>query len=104
MSARPGSASTPPPAPCRGRSPPWAPSPTTRHSGWSGRGGRPRSAPDGMLAHLRDTYPIETAWAPAWAGDELRRARAGAWEARLAAIRATAEATTAARHGRREEA
>jgi hypothetical protein len=33
--------------------------------------------PDGMLAHLRDTYPIEIVWAPRWAGDELRQARTG---------------------------
>jgi AAA domain-containing protein len=63
-----------------------------------------RGMPGGMLAHLRDTYPIETAWAPPWAGDELRQARTGAWDARLAALRATAEADAAARHGRRDEA
>jgi len=34
--------------------------------------------PDGRLLHVRDTYPIETAWAPQWAGDELRQVRAGA--------------------------
>jgi len=43
-------------------------------------------------AYLRDTYPAETAWAPMWVGDELRQVRAGAWEARLAAARAGAEA------------
>ena len=48
--------------------------------------------PDGLLLHLRDTYPIETAWAPPWVGDELRQVRAGARDARLAALRATAEA------------
>ena len=48
-----------------------------------------RGMPDGTLLHLRDTYPIETAWAPQWAGDELRQVRAGAADARLAAIRAT---------------
>jgi len=31
-----------------------------------------RGMPDGKLLHLRDTYPIETAWAPQWVGDELR--------------------------------
>jgi AAA domain len=56
-----------------------------------------RGMPDGRLLHLRDTYPIETAWAPAWVGDELRQVRAAAWEARLAGMRAAAEAT-AARH------
>jgi hypothetical protein len=29
-----------------------------------------RGMPDGRLLHLRDTYPIETAWAPQWVGDE----------------------------------
>jgi hypothetical protein len=32
-----------------------------------------RGMPDGTLLHLRDTYPIETAWAPPWVGDELRQ-------------------------------
>jgi hypothetical protein len=63
-----------------------------------------RGMPDGRLAHLRDTYPVETAWAPRWTGDELRQARVGAWDARLAAIRATAEAGAATRHGRHDEA
>jgi hypothetical protein len=63
-----------------------------------------RRMKDGMLAHLRDTYPIETAWAPPWRGDELRRARTGAWDARLAATRATAEAGAATRQDRRDEA
>ncbi len=58
---------------------------------------------DGRLLRLRDTYPIETAWAPPWAGDELRQARAAARDARLAALRATAEAAAARRHGNHEE-
>jgi hypothetical protein len=58
-----------------------------------------RGLPDGTLLHLRDTYPIETAWAPQWVGDELRRVRIGAQEARLAAIRADAEAKAAANRG-----
>jgi hypothetical protein len=62
-----------------------------------------RGMPDGTLLHLRDTYPTETAWAPRWSGDELRRARTAAWEARLAAVRATAEASAARRHGRRDD-
>jgi len=45
-----------------------------------------RGMPNGMLLHLRDTYPTETAWAPQWAGDELRQVRLGARQARLAAI------------------
>ncbi len=48
--------------------------------------------PDGRLLHLRDTYPIETAWAPPYVGDELRQVRAAAWHARLAGLRAAAEA------------
>ena len=54
-----------------------------------------RGLPDGTLLHLRDTYPIETAWAPKWVGDELRQVRLGGQEARLAAIRAQAEAKMA---------
>jgi hypothetical protein len=41
--------------------------------------------------------PIETAWAPQYVGDELRQVRSAAWEARLAGLRAAAEAA-AARH------
>ncbi len=59
-----------------------------------------RNLPDGALHQLRDTYPIETAWAPQWVGDQLRQVRRGADEARLAAIRATAEAKSASRHDR----
>src|SRR5260370_39118213 len=58
-----------------------------------------RGMPDGTLLHLRDTYPTETAWAPRHVADELRQVRAAAWTARLAALRATAEAKTAAQHG-----
>ena len=54
-----------------------------------------RGMPDGRLLHLRDTYPIETAWAPRYVGDELRQVRAAAWNARLASIRASAEAKAA---------
>ena len=54
-----------------------------------------RGMPDGRLLHLRDTYPIETAWAPAYVGDELRQVRAAAWNAHLAALRASAEAKAA---------
>ena len=63
-----------------------------------------RGMPNGMLAHLRDTYPIETAWAPQYVGDELRQVRAAAWDARLAAVRTAAEAETAQRRGQPEEA
>ena len=63
-----------------------------------------RGMPDGTLLHLRDTYPIETAWAPQWVGDELRQVRTGARQARLTAIRAAAEAAAAQRRGRHEQA
>jgi hypothetical protein len=63
-----------------------------------------RGMPDGKLLHLRDTYPTETAWAPQWVGDELRQVRVGAWEARLAAARAGAEAAVADQSGQHEAA
>ena len=62
-----------------------------------------RGMPDGMLLHLRDTYPIETAWAPQYVGDELRQVRAAAWDARLSAVRAAAEAEAAQRRSEPEE-
>jgi hypothetical protein len=64
----------------------------------------PRGMADGLLIHLRDTYPVETAWAPPWVGDQLRQARAGARDARLAALRATAEAGIARRQRDHEQA
>ena len=63
-----------------------------------------RGMPDGRLLHLRDTYPVETAWAPQYVGDELRQVRAAARDARLAAIRAAAEADAADRHGHHDQA
>jgi conjugative relaxase-like TrwC/TraI family protein len=63
-----------------------------------------RGMPDGTLLHLRDTYPVETAWAPQYVGDELRQVRAAAWTARLAALRASAEAAAAARRGQHDRA
>ena len=63
-----------------------------------------RGMPDGTLLHLRDTYPLETAWAPRWVGDELRQVRTGAQDARLAGIRAAAEADAAQRRGQHEQA
>ena len=63
-----------------------------------------RGMPDGILLHLRDTYPIETAWAPKWVGDELRQVRAAAWDARLAGLRVNAEAVTAQQRGEYQEA
>jgi hypothetical protein len=59
---------------------------------------------DGRLLHLRDTYPVETAWAPQWVGDELRQVRAASREACLAGLRASAEATAAARRGQHDHA
>ena len=56
-----------------------------------------RGMPDGILLHLRDTYPVETAWAPQWVGDELRQVRDAAWDARLTDLRAAAEADAARR-------
>jgi AAA domain/TrwC relaxase len=61
-----------------------------------------RELPDGSLLHMRDTYPIETAWAPKWVGDELRQVRGGAEEAHLAAVRAAAEAQAARDRGRED--
>ena len=58
-----------------------------------------RGMPDGRLLHLRDTYPIETAWAPQYVGDELRQVRAAAWDARLAGLRAAADARAAGHRG-----
>ena len=58
-----------------------------------------RGMPDGRLLHLRDTYPVETAWAPRYVGDELRQVRAAAWDARLAGLRAAADARAAGHRG-----
>src|SRR5206468_1407036 len=63
-----------------------------------------RGMPDGRLLHLRDTYPLETAWAPQYVGDELRQVRAAAWDARLAGLRAAADARAAERRGDRDRA
>jgi hypothetical protein len=63
-----------------------------------------RGMPDGILLHLRDTYPIETAWAPKWVGDELRQVRAAARDAYLAGLRASAEANAARQRGNHAEA
>ncbi len=63
-----------------------------------------RGMPDGTLLHLRDTYLLETAWAPRYVGDELRQVRAAAWQARLAGLRATADAAAAHRRGEHDQA
>jgi hypothetical protein len=61
-----------------------------------------RGMTDGLLIRLRDTYLIETAWAPPWVGDQLRQARTGARDARLTALRITAEAATLLRGDERD--
>ena len=53
--------------------------------------------PDGLLLHLRATYPLETAWAPAWVGDQLRQVRAAARDAYFASATKLAEAAAAVR-------
>ncbi|HEY6313557.1 MAG TPA: AAA family ATPase [Streptosporangiaceae bacterium] len=63
-----------------------------------------RGMPDGRLLHLRDTYPVETAWAPPYVGDELRQVRAAAREARLTGLRAAAEAAAALKRGDQDTA
>ena len=63
-----------------------------------------RGMPDGLLLHLRDTYPIETARAPQWVRDELRQVRDAAWDARLTSLRAAAEAGAARRRGDHRQA
>ena len=63
-----------------------------------------RGMPDGMLLHLRDTYPVETAWAPPYVGDELRQVRAAAWDARLSGLRAAADGRVAEQRGNHQQA
>src|SRR5947207_12325583 len=121
MRVRSGSASAPPSISRPGPPPRSARYLLTRWTGWPGRNEPPPSAPganylttaipadpigpdvrgmpDGRLLHLRDTYPIETAWAPPYVGDELRQVRAAAWDARLVALRAAAEARAAGHRG-----
>ena len=69
-----------------------------------GEGPDVRGMPDGLLWHLRDTYPIETAWAPQYVGDKLRQVRAAARDARLAGLRAGVEAAAAQQRGDHQEA
>src|SRR5207245_2748018 len=49
-------------------------------------------------------YPVETAWAPPYVADELRQVRAAAWDARLAGLRAAAEARAAGQRGDHDRA
>jgi hypothetical protein len=58
----------------------------------------------GLLLHLRDTYPVETAWAPQYVGDELRQIRDAAWDARLTSLRAAADAHAAQLRGDHRQA
>ena len=63
-----------------------------------------RGMPDRLLLHLRDTYPVETAWAPQYVGDELRQVRDAAWDARLTSLRADADARAAQLRGDHRQA
>jgi len=58
-----------------------------------------RAMPDGRLWLIRDTYVVETAWAPRHVGRELRLVRLGAANADLGAIRAVAEASANRKDG-----
>src|SRR5260370_17050900 len=53
---------------------------------------------------MRDTYEAETAWAPGFAGPELRSVRIGAREAELTRARAAAEARAAEARGDHDQA
>jgi hypothetical protein len=63
-----------------------------------------RGMPDGLLLHLRDTYPIETAGAPQDVGNELRQVRDAAWDARLTSLGAAADARAAQLRGDHRQA
>ncbi len=63
-----------------------------------------RGMPDGRLLHLRDTYTVETAWAPRYVGDQLQQVRAAGWQARLSGLRAAADSAAAARRGDHDQA
>ena len=52
-----------------------------------------RGLPDGTLLHLRDTYPIETGWAPQWTGEELRQVRRRRRRRPARRLRASADPT-----------
>ena len=63
-----------------------------------------RALPDGRLWLARDSYAVQTAWAPRHAGKELRLARLGAFDAALGVIRADAEADAARKTGDHDRA
>ena len=71
-----------------------------------GPAGQPdvRALPDGQLWVVRDAYAAQTAWAPPYAGNELRLSRLGAFDAALAAIRADAETAAARKAGEYDRA
>ena len=71
-----------------------------------GPAGQPdvRALPDGQLWLARDTYAAQTAWAPPYAGKQLRLSRLGAFDAALAAIRADAETAAARKAGEYDRA
>ena len=71
-----------------------------------GPAGQPdvRALPDGQLWLVRDAYAAQTAWAPPYAGKELRLSRLGAFDAALAAIRADAETAAARKAGEYDRA
>jgi hypothetical protein len=55
--------------------------------------------PDGSLWHMRSTYAAETAWAPRYAGNELRLAHGALLSSSAQVARAQAEAVVARRAG-----
>jgi hypothetical protein len=63
-----------------------------------------RAMPDGRLWLARDSYAVQTAWAPRHVGKELRLARLGAFDAALGVIRAGAEADAARKTGDHDRA
>ena len=71
-----------------------------------GPAGQPdvRALPDGQLWLARDAYAAQTAWAPPYAGKQLRLSRLGAFDAALAAIRADAETAAARKAGEYDRA
>jgi hypothetical protein len=63
-----------------------------------------RAMPDGRLWLLRDSYAVQTAWAPRHVGKELRLSRLGAFDAALGVVRANAEADVARKTGDHDRA
>ncbi len=58
-----------------------------------------RGITDGRLLQLRATYPLETAWAPAYVGDQLRQTRIAGRDAHYSSVTKLAEATAAELRG-----